>query len=124
MELMTLTYLLSTTVSNKGWIGFDLILTIVVCKYLQSLTFSNSESSFSFGKPVSMNGFGLVPQQNSQAFTPFNSSTAPFASDCPTTGCVSARDLQPQVPFVTVEQQLDAYQQWIQGIVASLLILP
>jgi mannan endo-1,4-beta-mannosidase len=78
---------------------------------------AHADNSRLFGKPVSMSGFGAVTQQNSQAFTPFNSSTAPFASDCPTTGCVSARDLQPQMPVLTPEQQLDAYRQWIQAAV-------
>jgi hypothetical protein len=129
MELMTPTYLLSTTQSNKDWIGYDLMLTIVVCKYLSPHAFSNPESSFSFGKPVAMSGFGLVTQQNSQAFTPFNSSVAPFASDCPSpSGCPSSggtkRDLQPQIPFVTPDQQLDAYRQWINGRLRFIVTIP
>lgn len=35
----------------------------------------------SVGKPAALTGFGLVTQSNAPAFVPFNSTTAPFASD-------------------------------------------
>ncbi|KAF7778728.1 CAZyme family GH5 [Agaricus bisporus var. burnettii] len=66
---------------------------------------SNVDMARLFGKPVAMSGFGLVTQPNTQAFVPFNSSVAPFASDS---------NLAPQTPFATNDQQIDAYQQWMQ----------
>ncbi|KAF9564649.1 glycoside hydrolase family 5 protein [Agrocybe pediades] len=60
-----------------------------------------------FNKPIILNGFGLVTQNNSQSFVPFNSSLAPFGAD---TG------LSSQAPFgVTDQQRDDAYTQWLQA---------
>lgn len=44
-----------------------------------SIAMSNVYSSV--GKPAALTGFGLVTQSNAPAFVPFNSTTAPFASD-------------------------------------------
>ncbi|KAF9052628.1 glycoside hydrolase family 5 protein [Panaeolus papilionaceus] len=61
-----------------------------------------------FGKPVSLNGFGLVTQDNAPFFVPFNATQAPFASDNPTTTPPI------QAPFgVTDQQRDDAYAQWL-----------
>lgn len=35
----------------------------------------------SVGKPAALTGFGLVTQSNAPAFVPFNSTSAPFASE-------------------------------------------
>lgn len=78
-----------------------------------------------------MSGFGLVTQPNTQAFVPFNSSVAPFASDCESSsGCFLSSDskrfvanLAPQTPFATNDQQIDAYQQWMQSRLCFILLL-
>lgn len=72
-----------------------------------------------------MSGFGLVTQQNSQSFVPFNSSVAPFGPDsgCETFEfCVDSKtemfiaSVTPtQQGFATQEQQNDAFAQWLQG---------
>lgn len=58
------------------------------------------------GKPSALTGFGLVTQENSPFFTPFNTSVAPFGSD-------SGQPITQQPFGVTDEQRDDAYQQWI-----------
>lgn len=67
-----------------------------------------------FGKPVSLAGFGLVTQGNTQSFVPFNSSVAPFGPDSAATPGTQ------QQPFgVTDAQRNDAYKQWLQAGVAG-----
>jgi mannan endo-1,4-beta-mannosidase len=56
------------------------------------------------GKPVALTGFGLVTQANAQNFVPFNSSTAPFA----TQGSGGTQQFG-----VTDQQRDEAYQTWI-----------
>ncbi|KAF5330740.1 hypothetical protein D9619_005756 [Psilocybe cf. subviscida] len=67
-----------------------------------------------FGKPVTLNGFGLVTQSNAPFFVPFNTSVAPFGPD--------AANATAQQPFgVTDQQRNDAYSQWLQaGLQAGL----
>jgi mannan endo-1,4-beta-mannosidase len=61
-----------------------------------------------FGKPVTLNGFGLVTEDNLPFFVPFNSTQAPFASDNTTA------PTPVQAPFgVTDQQRDDAYAQWL-----------
>ncbi|KAF8798017.1 glycoside hydrolase family 5 protein [Phlegmacium glaucopus] len=62
-----------------------------------------------FGKPVSLTGFGLVTQNNTPFFVPFNTTEAPFASDNPPTATPV------QQPFVTDDQRDDAYTQWLEA---------
>ncbi|PPQ71971.1 hypothetical protein CVT24_008188 [Panaeolus cyanescens] len=63
-----------------------------------------------FGKPVTLNGFGLVTQDNAPFFVPFNSTQAPFAPDNTT---ITPPD-PVQAPFgVTDTQRDDAYTQWL-----------
>jgi mannan endo-1,4-beta-mannosidase len=80
---------------------------------------SHAMTAQTFGKPVSLTGFGLVTQNNSAAFVPFNTTQAPFGpnSDPPAT----ASD-PPTQPFgVTDAQRDDAYAQWLQaGLQAGL----
>lgn len=64
------------------------------------------------GKPVALTGFGLVTQANAPNFVPFNSSTAPFA----TQGSNAVQEFG-----VTDAQRDDAYNTWIDtGIEAGL----
>jgi mannan endo-1,4-beta-mannosidase len=62
-----------------------------------------AQTGMSFGKPMVMTGFGLVTQDNTPSFVPFNSSAAPFASSGTTTPSSG----------VTDEQRDDAYSQWL-----------
>jgi len=65
-----------------------------------------------FGKPISLTGFGLVTQANAPFFVPFNETQAPFGSD--------SSSNQTQQPFgVTDAQQNDAYTQWLQAGLSS-----
>ncbi|KAG6890700.1 hypothetical protein C0995_005073 [Termitomyces sp. Mi166 len=64
-----------------------------------------------FNKPVTLTGFGLVTQNNTPSFVPFNSTVAPFGPDSPTSTNVTQ-------PFgVTDDQRDDAYKQWVQAAV-------
>jgi hypothetical protein len=81
--------------------------------------------SFSFGKPVSLTGFGLVTQNNLPAFTFFNASQ-PFIP-------LNASGIQPAVPVPTAlgvglsqgqlpltdQQQQIAYSSWIQAAISN-----
>ncbi|KAF9264690.1 glycoside hydrolase family 5 protein [Marasmius fiardii PR-910] len=62
------------------------------------------------GKPVALTGFGLVTQANAQNFVPFNSSTAPFATQGQSLIFVH---LSTQEFGVTDQQRDDAYQTWL-----------
>ncbi|KAJ3514846.1 hypothetical protein NLJ89_g2126 [Agrocybe chaxingu] len=63
-----------------------------------------------FGKPVTLNGFGLVTQANAPFFVPFNSTQAPFGPDA------APAPTPTQQPFgVTDAQRDDAYTQWLQA---------
>lgn len=69
-----------------------------------------------FNKPVTLNGFGLVTQDNAPNFVPFNQSTPVFVPD--PTNVTTPIQLQ---PFVTDDQRDDAYAQWLQaGLQAGL----
>ncbi|KIM49126.1 glycoside hydrolase family 5 protein [Hebeloma cylindrosporum] len=60
-----------------------------------------------FGKPVTLNGFGLVTQANAPSFVPFNQTQAPFGPDSPPSPPA-------QQPFgITDAQRDDAYAQWL-----------
>jgi len=65
-------------------------------------------------KPVTLTGFGLVTQNNTPNFVPFNGTQAPFGSDQPSTGSVATRDVT-QSFGVTDTQRDDAYAQWLQA---------
>jgi len=75
-----------------------------------------AEASARTLKPIVMTGFGLVTQNNSQAFVPFNTTEAPFASPA-SNSHVSAR--QQQAVGVTDDQRDQAYLQWIQSSLTS-----
>jgi mannan endo-1,4-beta-mannosidase len=63
-----------------------------------------------FGKPVTLNGFGLVTQANAPSFVPFNQTQAPFGPDPPPSSPA-------QQPFgITDQQRDDAYAQWLHGL--------
>ncbi|KAF9451028.1 glycoside hydrolase family 5 protein [Macrolepiota fuliginosa MF-IS2] len=71
---------------------------------------THTDSSRLFGKPVTMSGMGLVAQNNTQAFVPFNSTVAPFAGDSsPAFGPTQ------QQPFASQDQVNDAFSQWLQA---------
>ncbi|KAJ7452419.1 glycoside hydrolase family 5 protein [Mycena galericulata] len=71
----------------------------------------HGQSSQTFGKPISLTGFGLVTQNNAPSFVPFNSTVAPFANDQFGNFTTSPT----QAPFgVTDQQRDDAYAQWLQ----------
>lgn len=72
-------------------------------------------ASCRYGKPVLLDGFGLVSQANSPYFVPFNSSETPSNSSSVT----STLQLEP-IAGVTNDQQADAYYQWFQGTLAHL----
>ncbi|RXW15064.1 hypothetical protein EST38_g10791 [Candolleomyces aberdarensis] len=57
----------------------------------------HAQTAQDFGKPVTLDAFGLVTQQNAPSFVPFNAASAPFGTDA----------------FVTNEQQTQAYESWI-----------
>ncbi|KII88513.1 glycoside hydrolase family 5 protein [Plicaturopsis crispa FD-325 SS-3] len=77
-----------------------------------------AQSAAAFGKPITLTGFGLVNQINAPNFVPFNSSTAEISSGTDTgvptnaSGSITASDPSSST-FVTPEQELDAYQQWL-----------
>lgn len=69
-----------------------------------------AQASARTGKPIVNTGFGLVTQNNSQVFVPFNSTIAPF-------GPTSTAQQQ---PFGVTDTQRDqAYLQWIQASLSS-----
>ncbi|KAF8499914.1 glycoside hydrolase superfamily [Gautieria morchelliformis] len=84
-----------------------------------------AQSALTFGKPVSLTGFGLVTQNNLPAFTLFNSSQ-PFLP-------LNASGVQPQIPLPTAlgvglsqgqlpltdQQQQIAYSSWIQSAISN-----
>ncbi|KAH0583879.1 Mannan endo-1,4-beta-mannosidase F [Termitomyces sp. J132] len=73
----------------------------------------HAEMSNLFNKPVSLTGFGLVTQNNTPFFVPFNSTEAPFGPDSPTPMNITQ-------PFgVTDDQRDDAYKQWVQAAVLN-----
>ncbi|KAJ7449803.1 glycoside hydrolase family 5 protein [Mycena latifolia] len=78
----------------------------------------HGESSQTFGKPITLTGFGLVTQDNAPFFVPFNSTVAPFAND----QIGNFTSSPGQLPFgVTDQQRDDAYSQWLQqGILSGL----
>ncbi|KAF8163296.1 glycoside hydrolase family 5 protein [Crassisporium funariophilum] len=68
-----------------------------------------------FGKPVTLNGFGLVTQANAPFFVPFNKTQAPFGPDATNTTTTPT-----QQPFgVTDAQRDDAYTQWLKAGLAA-----
>jgi len=84
-----------------------------------------AQSALTFGKPVSLTGFGLVTQSNVPAFTPFNASQPLFPTNAtnvvpqnpvPTTLGVGLE--QAQLP-ATDQQQEIAYTAWIQAAIAN-----
>lgn len=76
---------------------------------------SQAQVGTTLNKPVLLTGFGVVTQNNSQAFVPFNSSVAPFGPD--TTASTSFAAVQ---PFgVTDDQRNDIYSQLITAGVDS-----
>ncbi|KAJ3531423.1 hypothetical protein NMY22_g8165 [Coprinellus aureogranulatus] len=63
----------------------------------------HGQDAANFGKPITLNAFGLVTQDNAASFAPFDGSSAPFGSDGTT-----------QTPFgVTNDQRTEAYRSWI-----------
>jgi len=67
-----------------------------------------------FGKPVALTGFGLVSNDNLPFFVPFNSSAAPFANATTSSqGFGTAPQNSSQAIGVSNEQQVDAYNQWV-----------
>jgi len=73
---------------------------------------TQAQSAAAVGKPAALTGFGLVTQSNAPAFVPFNSTTAPFASDNPNSSTTYG---------VTTQQQADTYTTWLNtGIAAGL----
>ncbi|PFH54361.1 glycoside hydrolase family 5 protein [Amanita thiersii Skay4041] len=65
------------------------------------------------GKPIVMVGFGLVTQERSQSFVPFNSTQASFG---PSQG---SQGPSQQTFGVTDSQRDDAYSQWMLGALRS-----
>ncbi|EAU88551.2 beta-mannase [Coprinopsis cinerea okayama7 len=61
----------------------------------------HAESALAFGKPATLNGFGLVTQEHVPNYVPFNSSEAPYASD------------KEQPYGVTNEQRDEAFSTWL-----------
>jgi len=73
---------------------------------------SQAQSAAAVGKPAALTGFGLVTQSNAPAFVPFNSTSAPFASENPNSSTTYG---------VTTQQQSDTYTSWLNtGIAAGL----
>jgi len=64
-----------------------------------------------FGKPVTLNGFGLVTQANAPFFVPFNQTQAPFGPNPLSSSTLTTR--QQQALGVTDQQRDDAYTQWL-----------
>ncbi|KAL0946904.1 hypothetical protein HGRIS_013066 [Hohenbuehelia grisea] len=73
-----------------------------------------ANSAAILNKPIALTGFGLVTQNNTNAFVPFNSSVAPFGS-----GSLSTSSQQ---PFGVTDAERDqAYNQWVNaGIIGGL----
>jgi mannan endo-1,4-beta-mannosidase len=70
---------------------------------------SHAQAGRTFNKPVALTGFGVVTQNNSQVFIPFNSTTPPFG---PAPTASTRRDVSD--PFgVTDDQRNDIYSQWL-----------
>jgi mannan endo-1,4-beta-mannosidase len=68
-----------------------------------------AESAASVGKPVVLTGFGLVTQDNAQAYVPFNSTE-------PVVGSQTETNSPEQQSFGISDQQRDQiYQQWIEA---------
>lgn len=64
-----------------------------------------------FGKPVTLNAFGVVTQDNAPFFVPFNQTQAPFGSDPLSSSTLITRQL---LDFGITDQQRDyAYTQWL-----------
>jgi len=72
---------------------------------------SHAQAGRTFNKPVALTGFGVVTQNNSQAFVPFNSSVAPFGPD--QTGSTGGTKLAVQPFGVTDDERNDIYRQWL-----------
>ncbi|KAJ8589720.1 glycoside hydrolase [Rhizopogon salebrosus TDB-379] len=73
---------------------------------------SQAQSAAAVGKPAALTGFGVVTQSNAPAFVPFNSTSAPFASENPNSSTTYG---------VTTQQQSDTYTSWLNtGIAAGL----
>ncbi|KAG2020297.1 CEL4b mannanase [Coprinopsis cinerea AmutBmut pab1-1] len=66
----------------------------------------HAESALAFGKPATLNGFGLVTQEHVPNYVPFNSSEAPYASDTET-------PTEEQPYGVTNEQRDEAFSTWL-----------
>ncbi|OAX44646.1 glycoside hydrolase family 5 protein, partial [Rhizopogon vinicolor AM-OR11-026] len=91
---------------------------------------TQAQSAAAVGKPAALTGFGLVTQSNAPAFVPFNSTSAPFASDNreilfeKTTPFEVLSILQANSSTtygVTSQQQSDTYTTWLNtGIAAGL----
>ncbi|KAK7467163.1 hypothetical protein VKT23_004221 [Stygiomarasmius scandens] len=82
----------------------------------------HAQNGLRFGKPVALTGFGLVSNDNLPFFVPFNSSAAPFANATTSSqGFGTAPQSSSQAIGVSNEQQVDAYNQWVNtGIVNGL----
>jgi len=63
----------------------------------------HAESAASSGKPMTLNGFGLVTRENAPRYVPFNSNAAPFGSS----------EADTQSYGVTIEQRDTAYNTWL-----------
>jgi mannan endo-1,4-beta-mannosidase len=76
-----------------------------------------AQSSILYGKPVALNGFGIVTQNNAPDFVPFNSTmVANSTSTSPT-----SPDNTTAVSGISDDQRNSAYQQWLQtGITAGI----
>ncbi|EGN92442.1 glycoside hydrolase family 5 protein [Serpula lacrymans var. lacrymans S7.3] len=74
-----------------------------------------AQSAAAVGKPVALSGFGLVTQNNSASFVPFNSTVAPYAPDSSS----STGNNTSQPYGVTSTQQTDAYSQWLDSGIAA-----
>jgi len=75
-----------------------------------------AEASARTLKPIVMTGFGLVTQNNSQAFIPFNSTQAPVDPPATNTPVLAT---QTQTIGVSDDQRDQAYEQWLQTTFAS-----
>jgi hypothetical protein len=87
--------------------------------FFYTLTTSNCSAILhSFGKPVTLDAFGLVTQSNAPSFVPFNAASAPYGADGKVSlSSPSCSVLTPKIgsqsAFVTNEQQAQAYGSWI-----------